>query len=286
MERPSLDSIFKNLPKSFAEKPVDEMEVVKKALRGPKGDKGDKGDPGKDADHEVLAEKLIEPVAMEIISDEEFREMVKGEPGKDGKDGKDGTNGEDGEDATFDVYEIAAKVKELLPEPAEAKTDTPKEIIEKINKSRGSKIKKEKVEGFDDIESMARTAQHQVQNFISLGGNRATKIKVNGVVYTGVDTLSFTSGVTATPVGDGTTLNLAVSGGSSTTFYTETPSGAIDGANTSYTVAHTITTIFSFAINGQYLHPTADYTFTGTTITMVTALPASLSGLPFTIVYS
>lgn len=70
------------------------------------------------------------------------------------------------------------------------------------------------------------------------------------------------------------------------TFYTETPDGLINGSNTTYTVAHDITTVFNLAINGQYLHPTTDYTFTGTTITMTSALDASLSGFPFTITYS
>lgn len=84
---------------------------------------------------------------------------------------------------------------------------------------------------------------------------------------------------------------LTSAGGASITVYTETPSGLINGSNTTYTTLHTITSIFSFAINGQYLHPqdiaagTGDYTFTGSTITFLTALPAALSGTAFTIVY-
>ncbi len=90
-----------------------------------------------------------------------------------------------------------------------------------------------------------------------------------------------------TPVvvwGDPTTHRLLVSS-SATTVYTETPSGTIDGINQTYTTLHSINSIFSFAINGMFLHPTADYTFAGNTITFGTALPASLSGLPFTVVY-
>ncbi len=79
---------------------------------------------------------------------------------------------------------------------------------------------------------------------------------------------------------------LVDSSGGSATIYAETPSGLINGSNTTYTTAHTMTTVIAFAINGQFLHPTSDYTFTGTTITFVTALPASLSGLPFTIAYT
>lgn len=74
--------------------------------------------------------------------------------------------------------------------------------------------------------------------------------------------------------------------GSGTTVYTETPVGTIDGVNVTFTVAHTINTVYSFAINGMYIHPTTDYTATGTTITFTSAPPADLSGKAFTIVYS
>lgn len=67
--------------------------------------------------------------------------------------------------------------------------------------------------------------------------------------------------------------------------YTETPVGLINGVNTDYTVSHDINAVYSFAINGDFLHP-VDYSTTGNTITMVAPLDASLSGLPFTIIYS
>lgn len=84
---------------------------------------------------------------------------------------------------------------------------------------------------------------------------------------------------------------LTTSTGGVTTVYTETPQGLINGSNTIYTVLHTITNIFSFAVNGQYLHPqdigagTGDYTFSSTNITFLSALPSSLAGTSFTIVY-
>ena len=81
--------------------------------------------------------------------------------------------------------------------------------------------------------------------------------------------------------------------GASITLYTETPSGVIDGVNTTYTTAHTINSICSFAINGQYIHPFlsnpesgANYTYSGSTITFTSPLDSSFSGLPFTIVYT
>lgn len=73
--------------------------------------------------------------------------------------------------------------------------------------------------------------------------------------------------------------------GAGTTVYSETPAGAINGINVTYTVAHTITNVYSFSINGMYIHP-AEYSVVTTTITFVSPLPADLSGKGFTIVYS
>lgn len=69
------------------------------------------------------------------------------------------------------------------------------------------------------------------------------------------------------------------------TVYSETPVGAINGINTVYTVSNTITTVIGFWINGQFIHP-SEYSATGTTITFVTALDASLSGTGFTISFT
>lgn len=77
----------------------------------------------------------------------------------------------------------------------------------------------------------------------------------------------------------------SATGGSSVTVYTETPSGTINGSNKNFTTAHTINTIYSFGINGQFIHP-VDFSVAGSTITFVTAPDASLSGTPFTIIYS
>lgn len=76
------------------------------------------------------------------------------------------------------------------------------------------------------------------------------------------------------------------SSGSSTTTtnYVETPTGLINGSNTVYTTAHTITTVLGMWINGQFIHP-SEYTVSGAGFTMSTALDASLSGTGFTISY-
>ena len=64
----------------------------------------------------------------------------------------------------------------------------------------------------------------------------------------------------------------------------ETPSGAINGVNTAYTVTKQIMSVISIAINGMVIHDN-EYTVSGQTITFTTALPAALSGTTFRVVY-
>lgn len=72
--------------------------------------------------------------------------------------------------------------------------------------------------------------------------------------------------------------------GDTPTFYIETPTGLVNGINSTYTVAHTITTVISFGINGTFIHP-SDYSTSTNTINFVSPPDDSLSGTPFTIVY-
>ncbi len=55
----------------------------------------------------------------------------------------------------------------------------------------------------------------------------------------------------------------------------ETPSGAFDGANVTYTLAHTpLANSLDLNVNGQLYVEGVDYTLSGTTLTLITALPA------------
>jgi gas vesicle protein len=67
--------------------------------------------------------------------------------------------------------------------------------------------------------------------------------------------------------------------------HTEAPSGDIDGANTTYTVNHTIFAIVDFSLNGESIPELPNYSYTGRTITFDTALPAAYSGKDFEIRY-
>lgn len=217
-ERPPIESF---LQREDLE-PTPSPEAVLKTLRGTKGDKGN---PGKDG--------------------------VDGKDGIDGKDGKDGAQGiqgirgergfrgERGEAGeSVEVEEIEAMMLSLLPDVEIQPELSPKEVIEKINKAKTAKIKKERVEGLDELEGLARSANRNVQNFISLGGNRQTKLQLNGAApLTGVDTINFIGG-TLTPVGDGTTANYTPpSSGGGSSGYQAVTGGAVDGSNAVFTWA-------------------------------------------------
>lgn len=170
---------------------------------------------------------------------------------------QDGEDGQDGEDADEELI-----IEEVLKKIPKQELDA-KELVDKIN--NGSEL-------IDA--SKIKNLPQPVINHISHGavGQVETKLKAGSNV-------TITTDVTGAKVINST-------GGSTATFYTETPSGLIDGANKTYTVANSITMVMVFAINGQFLHPTTDYTVSGTTITMVNALDSSLSGTGFTIVYN
>ncbi len=187
------------------------------------------------------------------------------------------TSGEDGEDAVVDEQKIIAEVLKLIPPDVE---ETGDEIIQKINKA-DLFIAPSAIEGLDELLNQIRDVKPGSKvgwgaHPISVAQSGTTKTKL-------VRRLNFT-GATVTHNPDGTT-TVAVTGGAGNTFYTETPSGLINGSNKVYTVLHSITSVLNFSINGSYIHP-SDYTAVGTTITFVTALDASLAGLPFTIVYA
>lgn len=120
-------------------------------IKGDKGDTGDQGIPGKDgsdgADSKV--------------------------PGPKGDPGVDGTNGRDGKDSKVpgpkgdrgDVGPAGVRGKDGLKGKAGAdgSPDTGEDILKKINKDKTTLIKRDKVEGLDEIERRARTAEANSQ---------------------------------------------------------------------------------------------------------------------------
>lgn len=180
------------------------------------------------------------------------RSMVRN--GFDGQDGKDGKDGKDGITPIVGVDFFTEKEKEVfaneLVSLVLSKIPMPKDGVTpdmgEVVEQVIDAIKVQKKVGLNDMHDIDKLV-----DFLKRGGFRG---------------------------GGGS------SSGSSTTFYSETPSGAINGSNVTYTTAHQIATVINFTINGQYIHP-SDYSVLGNTITFNTPLDASLSGLPFTIIY-
>lgn len=302
-ERPPLASFIQRQDLE----PEASSEAVLKKLRGPKGEKPSKED---------LLELIIPLIPLPQKGDNGYTPVK-------GKDYFDGTS--------VDISELLPIIKNLIPEPIspsleeleaiilplipetqEAPELAPKELIEKINKAKTAKIKRERVEGFDELEGLAKSANRNVQNFISLGGNRQTKLQLNGVqVATGADTINFVGG-TLVPKGDGTTVsytppsstggqvNSVVAGsgisvnntdpanpvvsatGTTVTFFADTVSGTINSSNTVFTVPNTITTALALWLANSIYQPGVDFTVTGAKqITMTVAPDSSLSGQPF-----
>lgn len=67
--------------------------------------------------------------------------------------------------------------------------------------------------------------------------------------------------------------------------HTEEPSGAIDGANTTYTVQNEIWWVAGFSLNGEQITELPNFTYAGRTITFASAIPGAYSGKDFEIKY-
>lgn len=77
--------------------------------------------------------------------------------------------------------------------------------------------------------------------------------------------------------------NSTASGG---TFYTETVSGLINSVNKTFTVATNINTAFALYLANSVYQPNVDFTYSGTTITMIVAPDISLAGQPFWLLHN
>jgi hypothetical protein len=171
-----------------------------------------------------------------------------GRDGKNGEDGKDGCDGLDGQDGKDATFDQQPFFDELkkLKKELEEKDLTIDEVFKAIEER---KIDAKNIRG--------------LPNQVIIPAKGKKKIDFSDMRWHG---------------GGGDISNSGI--------YTQAPVGAIDGVNQTYTVSNTIHSVFSMAINGMYLSLNADYTVSGTTITMVTALDASLSGTTFSITYA
>lgn len=260
-------------------------EFIEGFLLSIKGDKGDQGDVGPEPTDERL-KKLITPLIPEPIKGEDGKDgytpqkgvdYFDGAPGREGKDGRDGIDGKDA-DHTAIVREVINNLPKIKngKDGKDGSPDTPDDIIKKIRSRKAQKggLSYDDLRDLPNLELVAKQASKSIEIYDE-----------SGLVDGNLERLNFTgSGVVATSDGRGT-ITIVIPGGSAGNVYTETPSGSIDGNNTSFTVANPITTVFSFGLNGAFIHP-SDYSIVGSTISFVSAPDATLAGTPFTIVYS
>ncbi len=199
--------------------------------------------------------------------------------GKDGRDGKDGAKGEKGDKGDSIVGPPGKDGRD----GKDGSPDTGDQIIQKINSANGL-IVPEAIAGFEDLR---KEVKEKTGNTTRIGWG-AHPLVIQGlgqVIDKNTRVLNFAgAGLSSVVRSKGGVVTVTLAGGTGTV-YSETPSGLIDGINTSYTVAHDITNVYNMAINGQFIHP-GEYSTSGGTITMNTPLPAGLSGTQFTITYS
>jgi hypothetical protein len=112
------------------------------------------------------------------------------------------------------------------------------------------------------------------------GGSGSPLTVTDGVTpVVNVTTINFTSGATVSNGGGGTALVAIAAGG--VTVFNDTVTGTINGSNTVFTVANTITGAISLYLANSIYQNTVDYTVTGVKqITYTVAPDASLAGQP------
>jgi hypothetical protein len=235
----------------------------------------------KDIVDAIKSETAAATERVQTVADTVTVKGLKGDKGDQGEKGETGDVGPVGPQAEGIV---GSQGEQGIPGPKgdkgdkgdtgkDGSPDTPEQIIAKV-RGRIS---------YDELSD-----RPNIEAFRKWGGAQQLAIqRSNTLVASDVKILDFLgAGVSVADLGGGVVaVTIAGSSGGIGNVYTETPTGTVDGANTTYTTAHTITIILSFAINGTFIHP-SDYTVAGSTITFVTPIPIEESGLSFTIIYA
>ncbi|MEK9208127.1 MAG: hypothetical protein AAB922_06585, partial [Patescibacteria group bacterium] len=108
--------------------------------------------------------------------------IKKGNDGINGRDGRNGSDGHDGRDGIDGAQGSSGK------NGKDGSPDTGEEVIRKVNNDPSdSLIRKGKIEGLEDIESMARTADMNSRSFMNTGSYvyaQDISDQLNGVLKT------------------------------------------------------------------------------------------------------
>ncbi len=238
----------------FVQKVEDLDDIIKKKV----GPKGERGEPGKSIQGEQgingrQGPKGETPIkGVDYFTASEIKEivssvfsMVKVENGYTPKKGKDYFT-------ESEKKEFITSITKLIEVPKPKNIDIG-EIIEKV---RG-KIKTQDIIGFNEIIEMLRR-----------------QIDASKTWRGGGDTVAAGTNITITTDSNGNKVISSSGGGSSINFSdSETPSGTINGVNTSFTLANTPDPALSLILsrNRSIQIQGVDYTLSGNTITTTTA---------------
>lgn len=246
---------------------LEKLESVK----GEKGDQGEQGDRG-DTGYRGPAG----PVGKQGPRGGAGARGLTGSEGKQGKEGPQGKQGPLGEQG------------ERGYQGPPGSPDTPDQVVDKVNKAE-KKIHASQVEGIPTIE-------RQMPN-ISLfnrgqGGGGSQRLEVfdeGQSLGQDIQSIDFIGvGVEASRQGTRVVISIQGGGGAAADFAdNETPTGAIDGVNTTYALANAPDPADSLRLylNGQFLTQGVEYTLAADTITFGTPLDAAFAGLPFKAFY-
>ncbi len=227
--------------------PSELAQAFYSMLRGPKGETGETGEQGPQGEPGLDGADSIVPGPV----GPQGPKGDKGDPGLDGLNGFDGRDGIDGIDG--------------LP-GKDGSPDLPKDIVQKLESLQGS-------------ERLSASAVKDLQSYVTttVGTVRTGDLIIQdegAQVEQYVKFLNFVgAGVQVAKSGDGR-VTVTISGSASNESNNETPSGAINGSNVTFTLAQTPNPAANLKLflNGQLLTSGGiDYTLATATITMVSA---------------
>ncbi len=192
---------------------LEKGETGEQGLQGERGESGVDGRDGKDG--------------------------ANGKDGKSGKDGLDGKDGRDGRDGRDGVDGVNGQ---------DGASDTPDQVVEKINTS-SLLIKKERVEGL--LDAISRS----IHNGIASVGITTTNFFSNGALVGRAKNINFTNAIISV-AGDMATISTSASVGGGIT-------GTVDGSNLTFVAATPPSIVFT---EGGHFINGFGVTITGLTI--------------------
>lgn len=242
-----------------------EIPQIKNIIERIKGDKGEDGNNYEISkkDYKEIARDTLDLIkydeialqTLDLIDLDKIISITKDEVQKGIRIPKDGKDAEVDYDYLTDLIDV--KVKDDVDSKfSSVKIPTKEEVVDSAEDIRN------KLELLDGDERLKIEAIRDLREEL----DELKKIKTSVVSGGGVS-------------------NLRIAQSFKYIAHTEQPSGDIDGANTTYTVANDIWWVAGFTLNGEQIAELPNFTYSGKTITFSSAIPAAYSGKDFEIKY-